>query len=223
MRRGSLLVLSGLAGALIAILTTDREPAHLPTQKELRGENESRATVGRSAAAKSGAQRATESDHQSSRPEPAAFWVMSALQIPAKDLYRSEHRSPVWAPEMEARLAQRFSLSEVESAGLPGMRLTGVECRLSTCRVAIEWPDALDDDLRRRGVLVGYGHRAPHLFFQSKGPLARIHQEFGTLDNVPDGWQRLNMILVFGEADIDPIGYSRWAARIADGYARRGR
>jgi hypothetical protein len=134
-------------------------------------------------------------------PGPVASQVIQLFKGRPRNVYNAELRHATWAPAMETQLQARFRAQDL--AAFPGLRLAELECRTSSCRVVIEYPQQLMDRLfpepgQRRG-------RVINQYIKANGP-------FATRTNVIDGTTpgRETALLFFGEREIDPRSYPAW-------------
>jgi hypothetical protein len=140
-------------------------------------------------------------------PRPTAFEVRLHRRI--TESYNAEQRLLPWAERMETTLRGRFAPNIPEC--LKGMELAEVECRESTCRIALRWPRALDDELHAKDAIHGRETAWSHL--------SREHGELGpsletTHDRVmSDGYQTAEMVIALSGESIDPDKYMEWVER----------
>ncbi len=123
---------------------------------------------------------------------------------PIEEIYESEARHPEWAPAMEGTLTRRFSRDRLGDLG--GVELSAVECRLSTCRVEISHPTALDP------AFGGEDRGALNRLMAETGPLAATVAviEGGERRVQTEGRRVWSMLLIFSGREIDPNEYPRW-------------
>ena len=132
-------------------------------------------------------------------------------------IWNEEKRDPIWAPKMEMQLGSRFE----ELRAKFDFKNTKIktECRESTCYLSFDFDK---DDLIRAQDLGGTNPQM--VMVQETGVWAEVMYEIpvkGKPVALPDiyvgvegdGRFSKNMVLLFGEEEIDPDNYAAWLAR----------
>jgi hypothetical protein len=135
-------------------------------------------------------------------PRPVAYSIVKAVSgVSTIDLYNAEPRNQQWAPAMEDRIKQRFPRAVFEK--YPGLTLSEVECRSSTCRVEIGYTPELKKTVLPEG---NPGDTVFGEIYRDVGPLARrVAPVPSNQDN------RDTFVFAFSGDEIDPAAYHLWA------------
>jgi hypothetical protein len=133
------------------------------------------------------------------------------------ELHDAETRDPVWAPAMEQTLSDRFHQDRkiLAEAGLRSAKILAPQCRTSSCRFEIHYPEPELAQARQAGAFSAKDVPTGFLF-QHTGPFARSwsdarHEPMEVVDGVT--WFRQVVYVAFGEAESDPASYAAWVAQ----------
>ena len=102
--------------------------------------------------------------------------------------------------------------------GMHGFRIAALECRESTCRLELEWPQELETRLRTTGLIKEGEHATVH-HRRRQGVLAQGTAWLGKHHLHPNGRWRIKHILLFSEKEIDPDAYATWVREMEAQYA----
>jgi hypothetical protein len=139
---------------------------------------------------------------------PAAFL---AQNMSFKDSYNSEARNPAWAVPMERQLRLRFDEVPPEKAGVPGAKVSEIECRTTMCRVVLHYPASLWEP----GAVEYPGTRFRMWDVYGRGGVGPMADGTNVVDreDLPDGTIRETMVLAFWSESFDPARYGEWARK----------
>jgi hypothetical protein len=143
-------------------------------------------------------------------PAPPRFpgWPVHTPAVPGV-LFDLEDRDPAWAPAMEAEFGrEHFGAGGIARLGLPGLVVSEIACRQTTCRVSFEFPARLNTL-----VAAAHGGLLPMLLVEEAlgfaapraGGLRR--QSF---ERNGERYERHSVVYGFDEASWEPEGYAAW-------------
>lgn len=142
-------------------------------------------------------------------PEPTAFRTLrESRTLSAAQLFNSERRNPRWAPEMERVMKERFTSDRLKGLGLSEMSVSDLECRESTCRFDIEYPESLADKPPASDIPL-QAYTPVDLLAYLSGRFAPVTQVLKP-ETASDGRLRETVVIVLDGESIDPAKYSQW-------------
>lgn len=146
---------------------------------------------------------------------PTALDRWRANEATPQDLYNGELRDLRWAPAMEEALRGRFQPERVRAAGVPGLKLSELQCRQTMCLVTFEAPEALTAQLHAAGLDRDLG--AIDHYLDQTGRLSALATVIGRSSVEADGApaERVTGLIAFSDEEIDPAAYPAWVEQQA--------
>jgi hypothetical protein len=150
--------------------------------------------------------------------EPKGYEKARREATAAVEIFNAEIRDWDWAPRMEEKIRERFDAQRMADHGLHGFSVANLECRESTCRLDLEWPQELETRLRTAGLIKEGEHATVH-HRRRQGVLAQRTAWLGKHHVHANGRWRIEHILLFSEKEIDPDAYATWVREMEAQYA----
>lgn len=146
-------------------------------------------------------------------PQPEARRMWEAIGTALSRFYNREQRNDAWAGAMEREIRAVFAGEAL--AKFPGLSVE-VECRVSTCRVTLDAPLALVDEVSQAYFPHHRPLAVPDQVFKDIWPMAPSAQDF------VESEQRFSVILAFDDRTITPQGYRAWRQEVRAEIEKRG-